>query len=256
MNFGILHVDAITISDLWFQLIFKVLDTMGHSYIQDIQRGSFEKEQVRFQFPGIAGFISQPWTGMVPVMPVGMEQLAPTSREVIDDYFAAYLMDPALGENEVYKYASRIHQKAWLTQTQSGNLRAGLYSQLEFIIDMLKKTPLTNQAVIAIADPGDIKFCWGNDGKYDPPCLRTIDFKVIPDEDGLILTVSAYFRSWDIWAGLPTNLGGLELLKQFVADQAGLKSGPMYIYSAGAHVYGHHEDIVNLRLKRSSVNAK
>jgi thymidylate synthase len=120
-------------------------------------------------------------------------------------------------------------------------------TQFERVVDMLKETPFTNQAVIEIATPEDLDICYGNDGKLDPPCLRLLDFKVIPIDNESVLTVSAYFRSWDMWAGFPTNLGGIELLKQFVAAETSLKNGPMYAYSAGAHIYGYQEEIARLR---------
>ena len=154
---------------------------------------------------------------------------------------------------------------------------------------------MTNQACLEIAKPDDIVTCIGNDGKLDPPCLRLIDFKVIPkhspdysfcNNEGipseicdkrrsvfeqkntscldceisktnkftpansnteLTLTMSVYFRSWDLWAGFPTNLGGLELLKQYVAQECGLENGKMYAYSAGLHIYGYQEEIVRIR---------
>jgi thymidylate synthase len=62
--------------------------------------------------------------------------------------------------------------------------------------------------------------------------------------------VTAYFRSWDLWAGFPTNLGGIQLLKKLLAEEAGLLDGPMYAYSAGAHIYGYQEDIARIRTMR------
>lgn len=120
-------------------------------------------------------------------------------------------------------------------------------TQLERTIEILKETPLTNQAVVEIGSPEDFDICIGNDGNLDPPCLRLLDFKAIPDGSDLVLTLSCYFRSWDLWAGFPSNLGGLELLKQYVAEEAGLKNGPMYAYSAGAHIYGYQEELARIR---------
>ena len=62
--------------------------------------------------------------------------------------------------------------------------------------------------------------------------------------------MSVYFRSWDLWAGFPSNLGGIELLKQFVAQECGLKNGSMYAYSAGLHIYGYQEEIARIRAMR------
>lgn len=226
-------LNAKTISDAWFQLIYNIFD---NSYTQKIQKGSFEKEQYRLQFPGIMVYIEHPEHDMVPVIPSGLGIPAPTTMEYIEDYFASYLMNPELAENETYKYASRIHYP----MPKGG-------TQLERVIEMLKETPLTNQAIVEIGSPEDNDVCIGNDGKLDPPCLRLLDFKTIPVKNELILTVSCYFRSWDLWAGFPTNLGGIELLKKYVAGEAGLKSGPMYAYSAGAHIYGYQEEIARLR---------
>jgi len=227
---------AKTIPDAWFQLIYNIFD---NAYVQQIQLGSFEKEQYRLQYPGIAVYIEHPGEDMVPTMPPGSGLPAPTTQDYIEDYFVNYLMDPKLSENETYKYASRVHHP----MPKGG-------TQLERVIKMLKETPLTNQAVVEIGDPEDHDVCFGNDGKLDPPCLRLLDFKAIPSGEELMLTVSCYFRSWDLWAGFPTNLGGIELLKKLVASEAGLKSGPMYAYSAGAHIYGYQEDIARMRTLR------
>lgn len=227
---------AKTISDAWFQLIYNLFD---RAYKQDVQKGSFEKEQYRLQYPGIGVFIEHPDQDMIPVMPPGSGIPAPTSMEYIEDYFVNYLMNPELEENETYKYASRIHHP----MPKGG-------TQLERVIEMLRETPLTNQAVVEVGTPEDHDICYGNDGKLDPPCLRLLDFKAIPQGDDLVLTVSCYFRSWDLWAGFPTNLGGIELLKRFVSEETGLKSGPIYAYSAGAHIYGYQEEIARLRTFR------
>jgi thymidylate synthase len=228
---------AKTIPDAWFQLIYNLFD---NSYAQKIQKGSFENEQYRLQYPGIAVYIEHPYYDMVPTMPPGSGIPAPTTKDYIEDYFVNYLMNPELSENETYTYGSRIQNKM-----PNGG------TQLERVIDIIRETPLTNQAVVEIATPVDLDVCYGKDGKLDPPCLRLLDFKIIPTDDELVLTVSAYFRSWDLWAGFPTNLGGIELLKQFIASEASLKNGPMYAYSAGAHIYGYQEEIARLRTLKS-----
>jgi thymidylate synthase len=258
-------INAKTISDAWFQVIYGIFDENREYspdvYVQRIQKGSFEKEQFRLQYPALAISIERPDMDMVPVIPNGLGIPSPTTMEYIDDYFANYLMDPSLAENETYKYASRIHENTQVPHPSFPEHMCNTISQFERIVKMLMETPLTNQAVLEIAKPSDVFKCIGNDGKLDPPCLRLIDFKVLPKtrymkgSEGviqdigpdLILTISIYFRSWDLWAGFPTNLGGLELLKQFVASECGLINGPMYAYSAGGHIYGYQEDIARIR---------
>lgn len=232
-NFKPFCINALTISDAWFQLIYNILDK---GYIQKIQHGSFEHEQYRIQYPGIAVYIEKPWQDIVPQIPPHLCIPSPTSMEYIENYFIDYLMNPELSENETYRYSSRIH-----------NPMPNKGTQLDRVIELLRDTPLTNQAIIEVGTPIDLDVCYGNDGKLDPPCLRLIDFKAIPSEDELFLTVTVYFRSWDLWAGFPTNLGGIELLKQYVCSETGLKNGSMYAYSAGAHIYGYQEELVKLR---------
>jgi len=232
-------LNAKTISDAWFQLIYNIFD---HSYTQKIQKGSFENEQYRLQYPSIAVFIEHPGEDMIPVMPPGLNIPAPATMEYIEDYFANYLMDPELSENETYKYASRIHHPMPKGGTQLGR-----------VITLLKEAPLTNQAIIEIGSPEDHDICYGNDGKLDPPCLRLLDFKAVPRGNELSLTVSCYFRSWDLWAGFPVNLGGIELLKNYIAGETNLKNGHMYAYSAGAHIYGYQEEIARIRTLKTAI---
>lgn len=244
-----LTLKTTTISSAWFELLYAIFD---RGYKQNIQKGSFENEQYRVQYPGIAIEIEYPWLDMIPVIPCCLNIPAPTTQEYIEDYFVNYLMGSSLAENETYTYGSRINEEV-----------SSSYTQLEMVIDMLKNTPMTNQACIEIAKSEDIAKCIGNDGKLDSPCLRLIDFKVIPkkyhvtDAAGynyeavrLNLTMSVYFRSWDLWAGFPTNLGGLELLKQFVAQECNLENGKMYCYSSGLHLYGYQEKIAKIRIAR------
>lgn len=230
------YLEARSISDAWFQLIFNIFDK---SYIQQIQKGSFEGEQSRLQYAGIAVYITDPHEDIVPFIPNSLSIPAPTTMAYIEEYFANYLLNSTTCDNETYTYGSRV-----LFPMPRGG------TQLDRVVGLLRHTPQTNQAIIEVGSPDDHDVCFGKDGKSDPPCLRLIDFKVLPLRDELVLSLSCYFRSWDLWAGFPTNLGGLELLKQYVALETGLKNGPMYAYSAGAHLYGYQEEIARLRAMR------
>lgn len=281
------YLEAKTISDAWFQLIYNIFD---NSYKQEIQRGSFEEVDYRYQYPGASIYIEYPRLDMMPEIPAHLGIPSPTSREYIDDYFLNYLMGTELSENETYTYGSRINQpvpkiefedghpvQIWREKDSNGEYKCVDLTQIGEVIKMLRKTPMTNHAVIEVANPIDITACVGKDGKNDPPCLRLIDFKVIPkpcpstakyhfgncpncdyeescnpnEEVYNQLTMSVYFRSWDLWAGLPTNLGGLELLKQYVAQEAGLVNGPIYAYSSGLHIYGYQEEVAKIRTMKN-----
>ena len=74
--------------------------------------------------------------------------------------------------------------------------------------------------------PSDIKL-------DDPPCLRIIDTRVRYGKLHFIL----YFRSWDLWGGFPSNLGGLQLVKQYMAEEIGVEDGEIIAVSKGLHLY-------------------
>ena len=204
-----------SISDAWFGLLYNI---QKYGYRQCIQRGSFEGEY-RIQYPFVAIEIEHPNLDMIPIMPQGMESLAPTDMKYVEDYFVNYLMNGELKENEVYSYGSRICK------------------YIDKLVEMLKATPYTNQATLEIASPGDIFL-------VEPPCLRSLSFKVV---DGK-LDVSIFFRSNDLFAGFCTNLAGLELLKQYIASEANLENGKMYYASDGLHIYSYQLDVVNMRI--------
>lgn len=225
----LITVKGTTISDIWFQLLYNLFD---NSYEQRIQQGSFIGER-RYQYPGVAIYISHPFVDMIPTIPDGLGIPNPSTMEYVTDYFTKYIMDPVLEENETYKYASRIH-----SEMPNGG------TQFSKVIEMLNKTPFTNQAVLEIGTPVDLDICVGSDGNIEPPCLRSLTFNVHPPD---ILTVTSFWRSWALYSALPVNLAGLELLKQYVAEETGLRNGCMYAYSSGLHIYGYEKEMSEIR---------
>jgi thymidylate synthase len=81
----------------------------------------------------------------------------------------------------------------------------------------------------------------------DPPCLRLIDTRVRYGK----LHFVVYFRSWDLWAGFPANLAGVQLLKEYMAQQIGTEDGEIIAVSKGMHLYDYTWDLAKLRTYRS-----
>lgn len=190
-----------TINEAWFYSCRYILKT-GYRY--KIDRGSFSGT-IREQVPALAFEIINPWERPLEVTFMGKHIV---TQDQIEQYFTHYLMSEKVSENETYTYGSR------------------LVPHIDEVINMLCETPMTNQATIEIGRPEDIEL-------EDPPCLRLVSWKVVEGE----LNLSCFFRSWDVAMGMPTNLGGLQLLNEYVAEMVGLKSGSLYAYSDGAHIY-------------------
>jgi len=53
----------------------------------------------------------------------------------------------------------------------------------------------------------------------------------------------AYFRSWDLWAGFPSNLAAMQLLKEYMAQEIGVEDGEMMAMSKGMHLYEYAWDL-------------
>ncbi len=196
-----MHILATSLDEAWFLTLKGILQN-GLAY--QIDRGSF-KGQHRLELPFLALEITDPFRQLIPIVPIGIP--APTSQEYVDGYLL-YLMTSAKKDGEQYTYGARL--APWLPT----------------VIAMLTSTPQTNQACLEVARPEDIEL-------DDPPCLRMVQFKVRPHG----LDMFCYFRSWDVWAGLPSNLAALCMMGRYVAEEVGIPFGYVYAVSMGAHLY-------------------
>lgn len=190
----------------------------GYSYT--VQKGSYEG-QIRKQLSHLAVMVEEPATRPLAVwLPENSGLPAPTSEEKIHSYFYEYLATDTKGEREDYTYGQYIAP------------------QLPAVIGMLNTSRgATNQACMSIGDRDSIDL-------LDPPCLRVVDFKVVEGK----LTMTLFFRSWDIFVGFPENMGGLQLLKEYVLQHMDfpVEDGPIIAYSSGAHIYEMYFPVVNL----------
>jgi thymidylate synthase len=206
-------VQALNIGDAWFQCLEKAL-IEGRTYT--IQQGSFEGKQ-RKEIPLVAIIIRNPGVRPLrPDVPAGVP--APTTDEVIHDYMS-YLMTGAKQENEEYTYGE------------------DLAPQIDEVIKRYKQGVDTNQMCMNVGSRDSIFL-------KDPPCLRVVDTRVQEGKLNFVL----YFRSWDLWGGLPTNLGGLQLLKEYMAEEIGAKDGSLIAFSKGLHLYEHCWDLAKMVL--------
>jgi thymidylate synthase len=207
-------VQGLSIGDVWFQCLRKAL-LEGREYT--IAQGSFEGQRRR-EIPLVALLIDNP--GIRPLRPdIPKGVPAPTTDEVIEEYLS-YLMTSDRKENEEYTYGE------YLTP------------QIEEMINRYKQGYDTNQMCMTVGDQHSIN-------QKDPPCLRVVDTRV---QDGALHFI-LYFRSWDLWGGLPTNLGGLQLLKEYMAKEIGVKDGTIAAFSKGLHLYEHCWDLAKMVLR-------
>ena len=206
------YIDAFDLDDAWFQCLSQILE-QGHIYT--ITKGSYEGQK-RLEFDFVTVRVKKPAHQIIPIIPEGMNIPAPTDMDYIQGYLS-YLLTGTKTDTEDYTYGERlVAPRVKLKQKVDGKEMTTEMpldvNQVEEVIKLYKeKGPGTNQATMEIGMPSDIKL-------LDPPCLRIIDTRVRYGKLHFIL----YFRSWDLWGGFPSNLGGLQLVKQYMAEEIGV----------------------------------
>ena len=240
------YIDAFDLDDAWFQCLSKILDK-GHVYT--ITRGSYEGQK-RLEFDFVVVRVKKPSHQIIPVIPEGMSIPAPTDMDYIQGYLS-YLLTGAKTETEDYTYGERLVEPRIKIKEQKDGVDLCReiplnVNQVEEVIKIYKQQgPGTNQAIMEIGMPSDIKL-------VDPPCLRLIDTRIRYGKLHFIL----YFRSWDLWGGFPSNLGGLQLVKQYMADEIGVGDGEIVAVSKGLHLYDYAWDLAKLRTGKNNLEIK
>jgi len=209
-------IEARDLPEAWW-LCIRELFEKGWEY--KISRGSFAGQK-RLEFDFVTVHIRQPGTRpLVPDVPPGVPP--PTSMYYIESYLP-YLMTAHKREEEQYTYGQYLEP------------------QIPEVIKMYKEGGFeTNQAFMAVGDKNSIKLS-------DPPCLRGIDTRI---KDGR-LHFFVYFRSWDLWAGFPSNLAAIQLLKEYMASEIGVEDGEMIAISKGLHLYEYNWPLAKAVLRR------
>jgi thymidylate synthase len=252
------HVEA------WKLFMLHAINS-GRRYL--ITSGSHAGSE-RFSIDSAHAYIRYPETrplapianpGLIP--PVGKVKIknpdgTETEMDEIEHYFHNYVLNPHGPQpDEHYNYSE------WL------------YPLAQNAIDYYSEKGFGNaHAVLRVGDP----FCFRDYFKPikdecsrpTTPCLLGIDTRIVeadywyprgdklriwqplgvnaPDRYFLIFYV--YYRSWDLFGGFLTNMGGFQLLKEYMAamieEQSGkaVYPGPSIVQCKDLHLYSHHEE--------------
>lgn len=252
----VVFIEATSISDAWFQALYKIMEH-GRKYF--ITKGSYEGIH-RIGMP-ITINIQHPGTRPLhPLMPEGSNVPPPTSEQDINDYLG-YLMTSERQPNEHYTYGEDLYwQIEWCInhykEAGYGNNHCYMTvgrpetilfydTDVDYYEEITVKPPNLNRGVSFHRKIGNR---WNKDPKEKPSsqCLRGIDTWI--DEGKLNFWV--YFRSWDLWGGFPVNLGGIQLLKEYMASEIGVEDGIMVVSCKDLHVYEHTWAVALMRLRK------
>lgn len=202
-------VEARDLSEAWFLCLRKTL-AEGREYT--IERGSnvgHRRKELDFVVLQVRRPSGRP---LIPDVPPGVPP--PSSMDYVENY-VQYLITSLKADKEQYTYGEDIEP------------------QIPEVIRIYREDGYnTNQGFMAIGSRESIKL-------PDPPCLRGIDTRILDGQLHFVL----YFRSWDLWAGFPSNLAGLQLLKEYMAGEIGVGDGEIVALSKGLHLYDYSWDL-------------
>jgi thymidylate synthase len=217
-------IEARDLPDAWFQTIHRVLKK-GYTYT--IDRGSYEGQK-RLEFDYTTINIKHPGVRpLLPDIPPSLGIPNPVKEGYLEKYLP-YLMTSVKQPGEDYTYGQDLEP------------------QINEVINMYKKDGHgTNQAYMTVGNKDSIFL-------KDPQCLRGIDTKIKNNRLNFIV----YFRSWDLWNGLPANLGAIQLLKEYMASGIGVKDGEIIASSKGLHLYDYVWDIAEQRTHQKGILKK
>jgi thymidylate synthase len=211
-------IEARDLPDAWFQSVYAILDE-GYEYT--IDRGSYAGQK-RMEFDYITVRIRFPGTRpLLPDIPPALGIPNPVADGYLEEYLP-YLMTSVKGPQEEYTYGEYLE------------------SQIGEVIRMYREDGFeTNQAYMTVGSPETIYL-------QDPPCLRGIDTRIRYGK----LHFMVYFRSWDLWNGFPANLGGIQLMKEYMAGEIGVEDGEIIAASKGLHLYDYVWELAKMRTMR------
>jgi len=196
-------IEARNLNEAFFKCCRECL-LQGYEYI--IEKGSFETLK-RKEFDFVTVQITNPGERpLAPLLPPSI--VSPATDNYIEEYLS-YLMTPEKQKNELYTYGE------------------DLAGQIEEVIRRYKKEGFeNNQLCMSVGSKDSLSL-------EHSQCLRIVDTRIRYGK----LHFVVYFRSWDLWSGFPVNLGGLQLLKEYMADSIGVEDGEIIAVSKGLHLY-------------------
>jgi thymidylate synthase len=143
----------------------------------------------------------------------------PVDRPFIEEYLKQILDDAPYTEGVKYTYGQRL--RSWFGRDQIEQVVQKLIGEID--------------AASAVMNLWDVK----DHDKGGSPCLNHIWLRVVDHE----LSLTATFRSNDMFAAWPANAMGLKALQQHIRDEIAncsgydLKMGPLITISQSAHIY-------------------
>jgi thymidylate synthase len=125
-----------------------------------------------------------------------------------------------------------------------GELLREPIDQVQLLIDRYVEEFNDRQCTMVLRRPEHIK-----KGK-EPPCLSLIDTEILDNK----LHLTCYFRSWDAFGALPSNIAALQMFNEGLVDAincakgTNLTTGKLIFHSKNCHIYKRNYKLVEQML--------
>jgi len=195
------RIEGATIAETWVKIIQRIKST---GRIRQNQHGGEWQELIDLT----AIVTDEPDENYFP-------SYLPISKEFFTNYKAQILDDAIASDGVKYTYGQRLRSHFGV-------------DQIAQVIAKLKSDPNSTRAVMSLWDKDD------HNNAY-PPCLNHIWVRIA---DGS-LSLTATFRSNDMYSAWPANAMGLRALQRHLRDEidSTLQLAPLIIISQSAHIY-------------------
>ena len=244
-------VKARDIPDVWFQLV-RAAVLEGREY--QVTKGSTPTKRWELDF--VSAHILYPGTRpLEPEIPVGIGIPNPVEPGYVEQYLPYYMTDVAQ-PGEHYTYGEDLSwQIDWIINyyrehgpgTKHCYMTVGRPESLYFYdttVDATETIDVRSRVDGKRIRHREIDNAFNRKHPGTTQCLRGVDTAIKYGK----LHFSIHFRSWNLWNGLPANLGCLQMVKEYMASQIGVEDGEMLITCLKLGLAESYFDIAKLRL--------
>jgi len=203
------RIEGRTIAETWVQIIYRIKTT-----------GTIRPTAYDGQWQELIDLMAIV-TDEPPDFYIPEPNYLPCNRTFIQEYIAQMLDDAPPREGVKYTYGQRL--RSWFGQ-----------DQIEQVITKLVADRDSARAVMSLWDVNN-----DHEAQESPPCLNHIWVRIVENE----LSLTATFRSNDMFSAWPVNAIGLRALQQYIHHQIETRSGqsltlgPLITISQSAHIY-------------------
>lgn len=247
------------IPDLWYQLVRKAVEE-GREY--QVAAGSTPTKRWELDF--VSAQITHPGTRpLEPEIPAGLGIPNPVEPGYIESYLTYYMTDLA-EPGEHYTYGEDLWwQIKWVIKyykehgpgTKHCYMTVGRPESLFFYddkVDYREEIIVKDRETKEIIRQRSIDNLFNSQSPGTTQCLRGVDTAIKYGK----LHFSIHFRSWNLWNGLPANLGCLQVVKEYMAEEIGVEDGEMFITCLKLGLQESVFDLAKIRMYLEEVTEK